>query len=839
MSNSSVHPQIIISGGGTGGHIYPALSIADAIRIRYPEAEILFVGAENRMEMERVPAAGYKIIGLPVAGFDRKNWLKNISVLWKLTKSLALARRIIREFQPDIVIGVGGYASGPILKAAAQKGIPTMIQEQNSYAGVANKLLAKKAVAICVAYDGMEQFFPKEKIVLTGNPVRRDLVITEAKKQEAYDYFGFNPSKKTLLVLGGSLGSKTINESVLAHLNEIETGGIQLIWQTGKYYYSEMLPHGEQRDVVHLSAFISRMDLAYAIADLVISRAGAGSISEFCLLGKPVILVPSPNVAEDHQTKNALALVRKNAAVLIPDKEAVNRLIPEALKLIREDARLQALSEAIFKLALPDAATKIVDCIDSFLTKSKQDAGHPNFYFIGVGGIGMSNLARYFLANGKKVAGYDKVASDLTRQLNAEGAQIHYEDQVNLIPEIFKDKENTLVVYTPAVPSDHSELTYFRQNGFQMMKRAQVLGEITKAKRSICVAGTHGKTTVSSMIAHLLKQSSVDCNAFLGGILKNYDNNLLLSDNSDLTVIEADEYDRSFHWLSPYMAIVTSVAPDHLDIYGTEEAYRKAFVHFTSLIREGGALLMESGVTIVPQLKKNVRLYRYQYNAQAPEGGLGAADFYAQNVKIAKGEITFDFVNPQSVIPGIQLGVPVEINIVNAVAALAVAWLNGVSDDELRKGMASFRGAKRRFDFHIKSDEIVLIDDYAHHPEELEASIASVRKLYPERKLTVVFQPHLYSRTRDFYKEFAKSLSLSDEVILLPVYPAREEPIPGVSSQMILDEVTVPEKRLLDYNELVDFIRKESLDVLLRAGAGDIELLVEPVKNKLQCSEKY
>jgi UDP-N-acetylmuramate--alanine ligase len=445
-------------------------------------------------------------------------------------------------------------------------------------------------------------------------------------------------------------------------------------------------------------------------------------------------------------------------------------------------------------------------------------------YFIGAGGIGMSNLVRYFLAEGKKIAGYDKVESTLTQQLTIEGAPIHYQDNVNLIPETFKNKDQTLVVYTPAVPSDHSELDFFRKNGFQIMKRSQLLGEITRTKRGICVAGTHGKTTVSSMIAHLLKQSSIDCNAFLGGILKNYDNNLLLSNKSDLTVIEADEYDRSFHWLTPYMAVITSVAPDHLDIYGTEEEYRNAFVHFTSLVRKGGTLLTEHKVNIVPKLQKNVRLYRY---------GGNEAHFYAQNITIDSGEIFFDFVTPKTVIKNIHLGVPVEINIINAVAALSVAWLNGVSAEELRQGMASFRGAKRRFDFHLKSPEIVLIDDYAHHPEELEASIASVRKLYPNRKLTVVFQPHLYSRTRDFFKGFAQSLSLADEVILLPIYPAREEPIPGISSEIILDWVTAPQRRIVAYNDLVDTITKKTVDVLLMAGAGDIDQLVEPVKKKL------
>ncbi|MDR0547716.1 MAG: UDP-N-acetylmuramate--L-alanine ligase [Dysgonamonadaceae bacterium] len=455
-----------------------------------------------------------------------------------------------------------------------------------------------------------------------------------------------------------------------------------------------------------------------------------------------------------------------------------------------------------------------------------------NLYFIGAGGIGMSNLARFFLSEKKSIAGYDKVESALTQQLNAEGAQIHYEDNVDLIPETFKNKENTLVVYTPAVPHDHSELTFFRENGFRLMKRAQVLGEITKTKRGVCVAGTHGKTTTSSMIAHLLKQSHVDCNAFLGGILKNYDNNLLLSEKSDLTVIEADEYDRSFHWLTPYMAVITSVAPDHLDIYGTEKAYREAFEKFASLVRENGTLLLEAGVEINLTLQAGVKVFRYSGNLNDFKE---KPDFSADNIRIANGEIIFDFIAPDAIVKDISLGVPVEINITNAVAALAIAYLNGVTPDELRNGMASFQGAKRRFDFHIKTGKLVLIDDYAHHPEELEASISSVRKLYPDRKLTVVFQPHLYSRTNDFFKEFAKSLSLCDEVILIPIYPAREEPIPGVSSQMILDLVDVPNKKLVAYDELVNTINKDEIEVLLMAGAGDIELLVEPVKNKLLC----
>ncbi|MDR1370241.1 MAG: UDP-N-acetylmuramate--L-alanine ligase [Dysgonamonadaceae bacterium] len=449
-----------------------------------------------------------------------------------------------------------------------------------------------------------------------------------------------------------------------------------------------------------------------------------------------------------------------------------------------------------------------------------------SLYFIGAGGIGMSNLVRYFLSKGKKIGGYDRTESFLTKQLNEEGAEVHYEDNISLIPDYCKEKETTIVVYTPAVPSDHSELVWFRENGFEIMKRAQLLGEITKLNKGICVAGTHGKTTTSSMIAHLLKQSHVDCNAFLGGILKNYDSNLLLSDKSDLTVIEADEYDRSFHWLHPYMAVITSVAPDHLDIYGTEDAYRESFIHFTSLIQENGTLMMHQQVDIEPQLRNGVKLYRYS-------GGEHSPDFYAKNIRTGNGEILFDFVTPEEIVKDVNLGVPVRVNVENAVAAMAIAWLNGVTPGELREGMSSFHGAKRRFDFHLKSDKIVLIDDYAHHPEELEASIRSVKELYPERKLTTVFQPHLYSRTKDFYKEFAKALSLSDEVILIDIYPAREEPVPGVNSGMILELVTCEEKQLCSKNDLLDVMSKGKYELMLMVGAGDIELLVEPVKEVL------
>jgi len=364
--------RIMISGGGTGGHIFPAISIANTLRKRFPSCEILFVGAEDRMEMEKVPAAGYPIVGLPVSGFDRSNKLNNIKVIGKLLKSLRLASKTIREFKPDIAIGVGGYASGPTLWMAGRQGIPTLIQEQNSYAGVTNKLLARSARKICVAYEGMEKFFPYEKLIVTGNPVRSDLEEALTKKEEAVRFFGLDPNRKTILVVGGSLGARTINQSIIAGLDALYTlEDVQVIWQTGKNYNEEALKHLKAYHGIPVwcSDFITRMDYAYAAADLVISRAGAGSISELCLLRKPVILVPSPNVAEDHQTKNALALVVKNAALMIPDAEARERLIPTALEVVRDEKQLAMLGKNIELLAQHRSAERIVDEIVNIIDK--------------------------------------------------------------------------------------------------------------------------------------------------------------------------------------------------------------------------------------------------------------------------------------------------------------------------------------------------------------------------------------------------------------------------------------------------------------------------------------
>jgi UDP-N-acetylmuramate--alanine ligase len=447
-------------------------------------------------------------------------------------------------------------------------------------------------------------------------------------------------------------------------------------------------------------------------------------------------------------------------------------------------------------------------------------------YFIGAGGIGMSALVRYFLAKGKFVAGYDRTRSQLTDQLIAEGAQIHFDENVNAIPKQCLDKGSTLVVLTPAIPSEHAELTFMRENGFNIQKRAQVLGIITRASKALCVAGTHGKTTTSTMIAHLLHNSSIGCNAFLGGISKNSGTNLLLSATSPYTVIEADEFDRSFHWLSPYMSVITATDPDHLDIYGTAKAYLESFEHYTTLIHQDGVLLIRKGIALQPKVKSGVKVYTYSRS----EG-----DFHAENVRIGGGEIVFDFVGPDIRISDINLGVPVSINVENGVAAIAIAYLNGVTTEEIKSGMESFRGVDRRFDFKLKTPQIALLTDYAHHPSEIEQSMRSIRELYADKKLTVLFQPHLYTRTHDFYHDFARSLSLADEVILTEIYPAREQPIPGVTSELIYDNLSNNvEKTLCRKSDVVELLKQRKVEVLVVLGAGDVDALVPEIQKELE-----
>ena len=439
-------------------------------------------------------------------------------------------------------------------------------------------------------------------------------------------------------------------------------------------------------------------------------------------------------------------------------------------------------------------------------------------YFVGAGGIGMSAIARYFLSKGVIVGGYDKTPSALTRQLEKEGALIHYDEDVNHIPQACRNAKNTLVIYTPAIPEEHAELVYFRENGFDVEKRAQVLGMLTRSHKGLCVAGTHGKTTTSTMCAHIMHQSSIDCNAFLGGISKNYGTNYILSEKSDFVVIEADEFDRSFHWLRPWMTVITSNDPDHLDIYGTKEAYLESFRYYTTLIQPGGALIIHKGLEMKADVQEGVNVYEYSLNK---------GDFHAENIVIDNGEITFDFISPIENIKNVKLGQPIPINIENGIAAMAMAQLNGCNTEELLYGMSTYAGVDRRFDFKLKNDRITFLSDYAHHPKEIFQSARSIRQLYKDKKITAIFQPHLYTRTRDFYHEFADALSQLDEVILTEIYPAREEPIEGVTSQLIYDNLKPGvTRKIIEKKEVMKFVEEHDFEVLLVLGAGDLDNMV-------------
>lgn len=824
--------RIIISGGGTGGHIFPAISIADKMKELNPESKILFVGAEGKMEMEKVPVAGYEIVGLPIVGLQRQITLRNIwndlQVPFKVLQSVSQAKKTIRKFNPDIVIGVGGYASAPLLWAAQKLGVPTLIQEQNGFAGLTNKILGKKAGCICTAYENMERFFPAERIVLTGNPIRKDIVPADEKMRlEGAAFYNMNPDKKHIFITGGSLGSRTLNESMEKWIEAGCPGGedVEVLWQCGKYYkkhVDEFMQGAEAKNpgigkrICH-SDFIKRMDLAYAMADVVISRSGASSVSELCAAHKCVVLVPSPNVAEDHQTHNAMALVNKGAAVLVKDAEAREKLLPAAISLLGDDAKRSAMEKNIAALAKTEAALEI--CREAYkllninITK--------NVYFIGIGGIGMSAIARYYNYKGWNVSGYDRTESELTDELVKEGIPVHYTDDISFIP---KDVENTLVVYTPAIPHDMGELVYVQEHGYRVIKRSRMLGEIAEGQTCLAVAGTHGKTTTSTLTAHILTQSGEGCSAFLGGISKNYGTNLLVSHNP-VVVAEADEFDRSFLQLHPAIAVITAMDADHLDIYGDLAHVQEAFRQFASQVTN--TLIIKKGLPVTSaDTKATIKTYSYNDTG---------ADYHAENVHQDElGYFIYDLKYPEGIIKDIKVGAPGWVNVENSVAAAAICLNHGTAEEGIRKAIGSFTGAKRRLDLHIHTGKLSYIDDYAHHPAELATAISSMREIFPGRKLTAVFQPHLYTRTRDFAPEFAEALSKVDKLILLDIYPAREEPIPGVTSEIIFDKVNAPEKVLLRKEELMDYLKDEPIEVLATFGAGNIDRFIGPITEMLE-----
>ncbi|MFI3287356.1 MAG: undecaprenyldiphospho-muramoylpentapeptide beta-N-acetylglucosaminyltransferase [Rikenellaceae bacterium] len=826
--------RVIVSGGGTAGHIYPALAVAEELRER--GVEVLFVGASGKMEMERVPKAGFEIVGLPIAGIRRSlspsAICHNLKVPFKLMKSSARAKRILKEFRPDAVAGFGGYASAPIVKAAQKLNIPTLLQEQNSYAGLTNKILAKKAKAICTAYEGMERFFGEGKITITGNPLRGNVNTLPSKAQGA-EVFGFSENSPIIVVTGGSLGTRTMNEMVFSFLkNAKPKGSVQVVWQCGKFYHEEFKGRVQGLEVdcnikYLLVPFIENMGAAYAAADLVVCRSGASTVSELQLLGVPPLFIPSPNVAEDHQTANAKAVVKCGGAEMVRDADAVEKAMDKALGLLENKQRLEEMSRNIKTMAKPRATKDVADMIFEIsgweLPPQKEEKESDevsenrieNIYFVGIGGIGMSALARFFLHKGYRVAGYDRVRTALCAKLEAEGVEIHYEDSIEEIPRLFRDKATTKVIYTPAIPKTHSELNWLRDEGFEVIKRSKALGLLCSGMYTMAVAGTHGKSSTSTMVAWLNHTSSTDGggSAFLGAISKNFASNIVMGDG-DRIAVEADEFDRSFHALTPSVALITSADADHLDIYGTAEAFKEAFEIFAAKCSD--AVVVKKGVELVlPSALKN-----YTYALEDSQ-----ADYFAKNITLTEsGCYTFDIVTPSGVIEGCELGVPGLVNVENAIGAVALVDQKGFDRDRLREGLRTYKGIERRLDLWVNSPKGVYMDDYAHHPTELRVMLLSLRNMFPERHITIAFQPHLYSRTRDFAEGFAESLSLADRVVLIPIYPAREEPIEGVSSEMILEKVS-GEKYIVAKSELVGKIASLETDIVVSAGAGDIDTL--------------
>lgn len=823
--------RFILSGGGTGGHIFQAIAIADELKQRYPDAEFLFVGATGKMEMEKVPQAGYKIVGLPITGLQRKLSWQNVLFPIRLLRSIWQSRQIVRDFQPDAAIGTGGYAGGPVIYAAAKMGIPTLIHEPNAFAGLANKWLGKYVDIVCVGFLGMERFFPAEKIVVTGNPVRESLLdeaIAIADKKQG--------ETKSILLMGGSGGAKSLNEAMRDSTAAIAAQpATQWVWQCGKYYFEEYKNCATaQLPNVRIAAFVDKMDVAYGQADLVIGRSGATTIAEIQYLGKPSILVPSPWVADDHQTKNAEALLQHQAALLVADADTQAKLVNTALDLVNNEKQLAELATAAAAMKQSGAVKRIVDRLSQEigLTAAEPKAvPKDQVYFIGIGGIGMSALARYYHSRGWKVSGYDRTETALTKQLAAEGMAIHYDARPEALPLSPEEIARTLFVYTPAVPANFPELVALRAAGVELLKRSAVLGQISKDKKAVAIAGTHGKTTTTTLTTHLLKACGIDSSAFLGGIARNFEGNYVHG-QSDWVVVEADEYDRSFLQLYPQQAVILSMDADHLDIYGDHQnMLESGFMAFARQVNTDGCLLVRHDLVEQFDAINHCAILTF---------GIEEGDYRSRNIRVEHGLFTFDFEGPNGIwLEGLQLPLPGRHNVENTTAAIAMVIEAGGDTDQIASALLRFKGIARRFETVLKTDQLVVIDDYAHHPTELRAAIEAARELYPDKPIRGLFQPHLFSRTRDFLAGFAEALDLLDETVLLPIYPAREEPIEGISSERIAEQMQKENTQVLSKTAALAYLATQDQGVWLLLGAGDIDALVEPIVEQYQKAAQH
>lgn len=799
--------RVMISGGGTGGHIFPALAIADALVQRHPGVEIRFVGAKGRMEMQRVPAAGYPITGLWISGLARKEMWRNASFPFKVMFSLIRSYLMIRSFRPEVVIGTGGFASGPLLFVANQMGIPTLIQEQNSYPGITNKWLSSKADSICVAYDGLSRWFPEAKIVLTGNPIRRLLLQPLPECSHARANWGLKKDVFTVLILGGSLGARAINEAVQQAIEPLGDASIQILWQCGQLYYKHL--HTEIEDGhVRLHAFISDMPSAYAAADLVVSRAGAGTLSELAVIGKPSILIPSPNVAEDHQTHNARSLEQVGGAVLLPEAEA-HRLADTIIELSHHPERLSEMAASLASWAKPRATEDIVDEVERISGVEPEV-----IFFMGIGGAGMSALAQHLRQSGYPVAGYDRTPTPITDRLMGLGIPIQFETSPQLLPDW--DFSKGRIIYTPAIPSTHPLMRHFSAMGVPMEKRAAVLAQWSKRMPTLAVAGTHGKTTASALLAHVLHRMNQKITAFVGGWMQGFDSNYVHT-GSDWAVMEADEFDRSFLQLHPKASLITSVDPDHLDIYSDEADFQHAFVQYASQVQE--AVVVAEDVAIDGALR---------YGMQE------TCDYRITSLQLDVAQSQFALVTPTGQKFTVRIPLPGAHNAMNAAGVMALLIEQGFDAHEVASAFETFKGIHRRYQIHVHQPQRFYVDDYAHHPTAIHAIIDAVQASFPDQSITVVFQPHLFTRTRDFLNGFASSLDRAQTVYIPEIYPAREEPIAGITSQAIADRMRRAQVRVADWEDIFSDIEKQIPSILVTMGAGDIANRVPRFKQLMQ-----
>lgn len=825
--NNTLHTRVIIAGGGTGGHIFPALAIAKQLQEQNPFVELLFIGSKYRMEMQKIPEAGYEIRGLDIRGLERRKWWRNIFVIFKLIKSFFVVHKILQEFQPQVVVGVGGYSSFAVLFMAQLWRIPTLIQEQNSYAGLSNRLLGKYASTICLGYRDVARFFPQATSIYTGNPVRQDLLKIaniQGKSAKLAKRFGLSLSKPTILIIGGSLGSGILNNFVLRHLRELQD--FQLIWQCGSGQYRKIASKVRDYPNIYATDFLEDMASVYQLADVVISRAGALAVAEIATLRKPAIFVPWPKSTGNHQYYNALSLVEAGAALMVSESELKTELYPKLCELLANESLQNQLRTNLSSFRSLQATEIITNQV--FKLAERLASPLSKVYMLGIGGAGMQALARYLHEQGVEVAGYDREKSRYTKILQDLGIKIDYQEKPELIAQ-----DVDWVIYTPAIQANSPIMKYCKAQKIPLLKRSFVLGQITRNSHNICIAGTHGKTSTCALFACIAKAACYNVQEFIGGAL--IPDNIRApqiysqANSYQLNIIEADEYDKSFLTLSPYLAVITSMDSDHLEVYGSQHKMWQAYYDFARKLAPSGALIVPFSLSETHDFGVDNLL---TYSISDARATIFAKDIQYQQDHSVQFEVFLNGI----LYSKITLPQGTDFNIENALAAILLASVLEIPKTVIRDALSLYSGVRCRFELLYDNGKVCYIHDYAHHPRELESCILSLAKRYPNKRKLLIFQPHLYSRTQYFYTEFARVLDLAKaEVLLLPIDPAREEAIEGVDSGLIARAMR-GKKQVLTVEECLQWVEKNNCwEVIVGVGAGkDLEKVAQGIISHLK-----